>query len=68
LHGRTFPGRRGRRAYGLHPTEVDGGDRATLLERVGRYLAGEAPPRSEFALAEFRDDRRRVMLVIEESC
>ena len=55
-------------AYGLHPTEVDGRDRATLLERVGRYLAGEAPPHSEFALAEFRDDRRRVMLVIEESC
>jgi hypothetical protein len=55
-------------AYGVRPREVSGAERAALLARVERYLAGEAPPRSEFRLAEFRDDDRHVMLVIEEDC
>jgi uncharacterized protein YbgA (DUF1722 family) len=55
-------------AYGLHPSEVSGAEREALLERVERYFAGEAPPHSEFWLAEFRDDDRNVMLVIEEAC
>jgi hypothetical protein len=54
--------------YGLHPTQVSGTEREALLERVERYFAGEAPPYSEFRLAEFRDDDHRVMLVIEEAC
>ncbi len=55
-------------AYGLHPMEVVGAERAALLERVERYFAGEAPAHSAFRLAEFRDDDRRVMVVIEERC
>jgi hypothetical protein len=55
-------------AYGPHPTEVSGTQRQALLERVRRYLAGEAPPHSAFWLAEFRDDDHHVMLVIEEAC
>jgi hypothetical protein len=35
---------------------------------VERYFAGQAPPHSAFWLAEFRDDDRHVMLVIEEAC
>jgi hypothetical protein len=55
-------------AYGPHPTEVFGAEREALLERVERYFTGESPPHSEFWLAEFRDDDRNVMLVIEEAC
>jgi hypothetical protein len=55
-------------AYGLHPTEVSGPEREALLERVERYFAGEAPPHSEFWLAEFRDHNHHAMLVIEEAC
>ncbi len=55
-------------AYGPHPAEVSDAEREALLERVERYFAGEASPHSEFWLAEFRDDDRHVMLVIEEAC
>jgi hypothetical protein len=54
--------------YGPHPSEVDGRERAALLERVERYFAGEAPPHSAFALAEFRNAAGQAMLVIEEMC
>src|SRR5262245_43823226 len=43
-------------AYGPQPTEVSGPQRQALLERVERYFAGQAPPHSEFRLADFRDD------------
>lgn len=55
-------------AYGPQPMEVSGRDREAILERVERYAAGEAPPHSAFWLAEFRNDDRQVMLVIEEAC
>jgi hypothetical protein len=55
-------------AYGPQPTEVAGPQQQALLERVERCFAGEAPPHSEFWLAEFRDDDHHVMLVIEEAC
>ena len=55
-------------AYGPQPTEVSGTRRQALLERVDRYFAGQAPPHSDFWLAEFRDDDHNVMLVIEEAC
>src|SRR6266511_96679 len=55
-------------AYGPHPIEVSGTERKAFLQRVERYFTGEAPPHSEFRLAEFRDDDHRVMLVIEEAC
>ena len=55
-------------AYGPNPTEVTGTDLEALLERVERYLAGAAAPTSQFWLAEFRDELRNVMLVIEEAC
>jgi hypothetical protein len=47
---------------------VSGQERHSLLERVNRFAAGEAPPHSVFWLADFRNDDRQVMLVIEEAC
>lgn len=55
-------------AYGPRPTEVVGAERTALLDQVERYLGGDAPPYSEFRLAEFRDADRNVMLIIEEGC
>lgn len=65
---RKYPELRVLHAYGAHPTEVSGPERDLLFGRVERFLAGAAPPHSEFWLAEFRDDERHVMLVIEEAC
>jgi hypothetical protein len=62
------PGLRVLHAYGPHPREVTGQERHSLLERVNRSAAGEAPPHSAFRLAEFRNEDRQVMLVIEEAC
>ena len=53
------------------PTEVAGPDRAALWERVRPYLretVREPGDRTTFDVAEFKDDRRRYMLVIEEGC
>lgn len=55
-------------AYGIRPREVDGREREALLERVRRFAAGDAPRFSAFWLAEFRNEDRQVMLVIEEAC
>jgi hypothetical protein len=55
-------------AYGAQPHEVSGREREALLERVRRFAAGDAPTHSAFRLAEFRNDDRQVMLVIEEAC
>jgi len=55
-------------AYGPRPQEVSGLELAALLERVQQYHDGTAPPYSAFLLAEFRNDTRQAMLVIEEMC
>ena len=55
-------------AYGTQPREVEGREREALLERVRRFAAGDAPPFSTFWLAEFRNEDRQVMVVIEEAC
>ena len=55
-------------ASGPRPTEVTGSELEALLERVERYFVGTAPPHSQFWVAEFRDEHRRVMLVIQEAC
>lgn len=48
--------------------EVEGEARDELLARVREFWAGEAPPMRGFYLAEFRDDERRVILVVQEWC
>jgi hypothetical protein len=53
------------------PTEVAGPDREALWERVRPYLretVREPGDHTTFDVAEFKDDRRRYMLVIEEGC
>lgn len=55
------------RAYGPRPAVGGGDERAGLFERVRQFLDGNAPRFTSFDLAEFRDDQRRVMLVVQES-
>jgi hypothetical protein len=54
------------------PTEVSPGDRGALWHRMRPYLresVGGAPGDfTDFRVAEFKDDQRRSLLVIEESC
>lgn len=54
--------------YGLEPTQVTGPVRDALIGRIERYFAGNAPPFSDFAIAEFRNDQRQIMLIVQESC
>jgi hypothetical protein len=39
-----------------------------LIDRIEEFFAGVAPPMGDYAIAEFRDDRRHVMLVVHEFC
>jgi hypothetical protein len=53
------------------PTEVGEADREALWQRVRPYLretVREPGDHTTFDVAEFKDDRRRYMLVIEEGC
>jgi hypothetical protein len=56
------------RAYELTVAEVRGDERDALLARVEEFFAGNAPTHSEFELGDFRDQNRRVMLMVQESC
>lgn len=55
-------------AYDARVALVTGAERRDLLSRVEAIMDGAAPPYSHFVLGEFRDDDRRRLLVIEESC
>lgn len=55
-------------AYGAQPRVVDGAEAADLLARVQQFLDGDSDPYSAFTLGEFRDDARRVLLIVEELC
>ncbi|SDO45925.1 hypothetical protein SAMN05428965_4025 [Geodermatophilus sp. DSM 45219] len=53
------------------PREVAEADRETLWQRMRPYLretVREPGDHTTFDVAEFKDDRRRYMLVIEEGC
>lgn len=54
------------------PTEVQPADRDALWERMRRYLrepvARVPGDYTDFDAGEFRDDQRRTLLVVEESC
>jgi len=39
-----------------------------LSERIEQFIAGAAPPMTDFVIAEFRNDVRQTMLVVQESC
>jgi hypothetical protein len=55
-------------AYELNVAVVTGPERAGLLTRVEAFLDGDVPPFSHFDLGDFRDEDRRRLLVVEESC
>jgi hypothetical protein len=54
--------------YGPDPCPVTGPEREALIGRIEEFFAGDAPPMSDFAIAEFRNDQRQVMLIVQESC
>lgn len=56
--------------YGEQPREVEvtGSDLARVLEDLAKFHGGEASPYADFCVAEFRDEERRHLLVVEESC
>ena len=54
--------------YGIDPRPVTAPERDGLIARIEEFFAGDAPPMSDFALAEFRNDQRQVMLVVQEHC
>jgi predicted naringenin-chalcone synthase len=54
--------------YGLDPRVVTGLERDALTVRIEEFFVGCAPPMSDFAIAEFRNGQRQVMLVVQEYC
>jgi hypothetical protein len=54
--------------YGLDPRRVTGPERSELIARIEQFFARAAPPTTDFAIAEFRNDQRQAMLVVQESC
>jgi hypothetical protein len=53
---------------GVSPRQVTGPEREALTGQIEQFFAGCTPSMSDFAIAEFRDDQRRVLLVVQESC
>jgi hypothetical protein len=47
---------------------LSGNERAALIERLRDFFDGDAPKFTEFELGELREDQRRVMLAVQESC
>ena len=56
-------------AYGPDdPTEVAPDERAALWASALPHLEGRAADHTSYVVAEFRDEQRRVMVIVEESC
>lgn len=55
-------------AHGPEPREVSDTGLDSLLARLDKFFAGQAPMMSDFRVADFRDADRHVMVVVEESC
>jgi hypothetical protein len=54
--------------YGLDPRQVTGPERDALIGRIEEFFTDTAPPMTDFAIAEFHNDQRQTMLVVQESC
>jgi hypothetical protein len=54
--------------YSPDPRLVTGSERDALIDRIEQFFVGAAPPMTAFAIAEFRNDVRQAMLVVQESC
>lgn len=64
----SLPGLRVIVVDGPRPREVEGAKLDELFARIHEFFAGEAPPMTDFRLAEFRSADRTWLLVVEESC
>ena len=53
---------------GPEPVEVTGGKVDELVASLQAVFDGDAQPFASFRVADFRDDDRHVLLVVEESC
>jgi hypothetical protein len=62
------PGVRVLHVYGVEPAEVEGGAAEELLTSLMAFLDGETGRFISFRVADFRDDDRHVLLVVEQSC
>jgi hypothetical protein len=60
------------KVYREEITDVAAAERSGLLATIRPYLKGEraseANDYTDFAVAEFKDDRHRSLLVVEETC
>jgi hypothetical protein len=54
--------------YGPEPRHVTGPERDALVDKVEQFFVHAAPPMTEFAIAEFRNEVGQAMLVVQESC
>lgn len=54
--------------YGPDPRQLTGPERDALIERIEQFFAHAAPSTTSFAIAEFRNDRRQAIFVVQESC
>jgi hypothetical protein len=79
MRGGLLTARRARRLYGrpdvaiLHvygpePRQLTGPERDELIGKIEQFFADAAPPMTDFAIAEFRNDLRQAMIVVQESC
>lgn len=48
--------------------QVAAAARNALIERTEVFFAGNAPPPSDYVIAEFLSEQREVMLVVQEYC
>lgn len=55
-------------AYGVTPTLLTRAEATGLLADIERFHAGDAHAEADFTVADFRDDRHRVLVVVQESC
>jgi len=62
------PGLRLLHVYGPEPAEIQGQAAEELLTSLTAFFAGEAGQFTTFRVADFRDEDRRVLLVVEQSC
>lgn len=52
--------------YGLEPKELAGEEREALLRDLHAFYEGEASPYADFRVADFRDEGRHPLLVVED--
>lgn len=50
------------------PELIDGRDRENLRSHLEDFWSGRAEPMTDFMVGDFRNERREVMVVVQQSC